>query len=131
VHESQVDESQLEREVKVYYNNSRHAMHVDHDPDEYLDKDDLVEMPVRYIWDEEMCKLENLENIFAQLNQYPKNPMAVSSDDPEDYELESQEFIKDMLYGHTSMSVGDAVEVDGELWIVWDYGFEKYNEVVE
>jgi len=133
VHESQSDKYESEREIKILYNDSRGGSLIPRNPDKYFDKDDYVEMPITYIWDDDKNMLENLETIWAQLQKYETNPMGITRNSPtKQYERDSQKYISEkMEYGHTSMMVGDVVVVDGDWWIVWNVGFKKYSEVKE
>src|SRR5207249_6569073 len=58
-----------------------------------------------------------LNQLYAEYNDY-KNPMGTA---------EMQNWIRDNLLPnrHTSMSIGDIIELDGELWLCRVIGWEK------
>lgn len=107
--------------AKVFYNQAKHSTALGYGLYEF-DRDDLVEMPVEFEW-EGMGYVEDfLERIFAELNGFG-NPLM--SD-------ENQEWIRqNMSRGHTSMSIGDAIEIHGQLYVVSEIGFTKVEELEE
>jgi len=60
--------------------------------------------------------VESLELLFARFNDDRNNPLAT---------VAGQSKIRSLGVGHTSMSVGDVVRVDGKYFMVVDDGFDS------
>lgn len=86
----------------------------------------MVEMPIGFFRTyyrtlpikEEIKNLNDLEKIYAKYNNYSSNPYS-SDNDP------GQPVIKKLGVRHTSMSIGDAVKVEGKYFIVCGIGFKR------
>jgi hypothetical protein len=73
---------------------------------------DIVEFPINF------SILDALEDLFCRFNDYETNPLSY------DHSPKKQEFIKHNSL-HTSMSVGDAVQINNEIWACKMQGWEK------
>ena len=92
--------------------------------------------------DEELPRFGNLlENIFRRMNSYETNPLALeyvmridcyeNGQTPKLLEPDNprfgQEWMKEHNVHHTSMSVGDIVEINGKLWHCQRTGWKLIN----
>ena len=68
--------------------------------------------------DEQLC-----DGIFYRLNHYDLNPL--SPDFYEDGNMIGQNWMKENNVGHTSMSVGDIVVIDGTHYYCASFGWKK------
>lgn len=82
---------------------------------------------------------ENEETVFSSFNHYDTNPLSVTNTDNKVCILENgdvvtgQEFQQAMKdgkagCGHTSMSVGDIVSVDGAVYLCQDFGWKQLKK---
>ena len=85
---------------------------------------DWVVDEFHYIIKHEEWKHESLcDRIFYLLNHYEHNPLAI--DFYEDQNPKGQNWLKENNVGHTSMSVGDIVVIDGTHYYCASFGWKK------
>lgn len=70
---------------------------------------------------------QSLNQLWKIFNNYNVNPLAAQNDEGEEHE---QPTIQDAGVDHTSMSIGDIVEIDGTLYIACSVGWAEV-EVIE
>lgn len=94
-------------------------------------KKEYIKLPIdecfwkswRFIDVKEVPKDERtLEAIFALFNNYTHNPMADGKDG------KMQKWLKDHNVVHTSMSVGDVIQLDNEFFVCAMEGWKKLKE---
>jgi len=111
------------REVKIYYNEHEDSYEFSREYGNYeFNKDHLVELPIRLDYEEDN-DMKILNEIYGVMNFPKTNPLAKTS---EKEGHEGQKWLKEnMKNPHTSMSIGDAIEIDGTLYVVSKDGFTK------
>lgn len=70
------------------------------------------------IKDDDSTTDEYLDSVYSKFNSNDKNPLSIFNSPTR------QKIIKE-LQTHTSMSIGDIVEVDGTMYVVNQFGFKK------